>query len=91
MRKGWDRFIEHQSAALSRRCHDVRATRDRLDRAGLAVLEYRSLAGRPVRPARDRCDNSQIWIDPLTAARDPRRAHRSADLAEAPPLRRTRP
>jgi hypothetical protein len=49
------------------------------------VIKYRSLAGRPVWPARDRCDKPHSIVDPLTAARDARRAHRSADLAEAPP------
>jgi hypothetical protein len=42
-------------------------------------------------PARDRCEQPQ-QIDPLIAARDARRAHRSADTAEASSLaRRTRP
>jgi len=43
------------------------------------VLQYPSLAGRPVWPARDRCEKPQP-SGLLIAVRDPRRAHRSADI-----------
>jgi len=49
------------------------------------VIKYPSLAGRPVWPARDRCEKPHL-LRPLIAARDPRRAHRSADNAEASSL-----
>jgi hypothetical protein len=59
-----------------------------LDHGERPVIKYPSLAGRPVWPARDRCEKPQPPY-PLIAARDARRAHRSADNAEASSRRET--
>jgi hypothetical protein len=59
-----------------------------VDRRAGRVLQYPSLAGRPVWPARDRCEKPHPSYS-LIATRDPRRAHRSADTAEASSLRET--